>query len=212
MLVQISPSSYHRGPGGGGGCDSINTWLKNPHDLCWQLSEPPHLPPSPLVTCAETVDGQKEKRQMSHRAVRCPSTCFWWCCLEVRGFSVDSAFWTGGRLRCSPVNNQYQKMPAVIQLTPEASTSLCVSVCARLPFQDKWIGWMAHGFCASAALAGRQIMRQQLHCWHQVTLLNKRYRQSADPTSSSLHPQQHWFNIHLLYLYRQEGLSESCTS
>lgn len=109
----------------------------------------------------------------------------------VNAFLEDSAFWMGGLQSESPANNQYQKTSAVTQPTPEDSTSLRVCVCvdihaqarASLPPRCIWIGWMAHRPCISVSLvlAGWQIMRQRLHCWHQMTLFNKRYRQSADP-------------------------------
>lgn len=46
-----------------------------------------------------------------------------------------------------------------------------------------WIGWMVRGLCigVSLVLAGRQIMRQQLHCWHQISIKDKGSQQIPLP-------------------------------
>lgn len=100
---------------------------------------------------------------------------------------------TRGLQSASPFNSEYQKTSAVTEPTPEDST--CFSVLCVLAFKHKLVPvchfivselndiyWLCISW--SFILAGRQIMRQQLHCCHQITQFNKRYMQSADPVSS----------------------------
>lgn len=171
--------------------------VRKPHDLCWQLSAIQSLLPL-LITrpmCWKTRRS-KEKQQMSH-SFWYPEPSTGWSPVLVMLFRgecvlVRSAFWTGGLQNEPPVNSRYQKTSAVTRPTPEDSTSLfvCVDIHAQarasLPLRYIWIEWMAYWLWA-CVLASRQIMRQRLHCWHQMTLFNKRYRQSADPTSSALY-------------------------
>lgn len=104
---------------------------------------------------------------------------FWGKCVL-----MDSAF--------PPANSQYRKKTwAVTQPTPEDSTSLFVcadgaetQTHASLPLQYMWKGWIAY-WLWSSVLAVKQIMKQQVHCWRPMTRLNKRWRQSAHPTSSA---------------------------
>lgn len=187
-------SSCHKG--------FVRHWLpkqmvRKPHDLCWQLSAIQSLLPL-LITrpmCWKTRRS-KEKQQMSH-SFWYPEPSTGWSPVLVMLFRgecvlVRSAFWTGGLQNELPVNSRYQKTSAVTRPTPEDSTSLfvCVDIHAQarasLPLRYIWIEWMAYWLWA-CVLASRQIMRQRLHCWHQMTLFNKRYRQSADPTSSALY-------------------------
>lgn len=187
-------SSCHKG--------FVRHWLpkqmvRKPHDLCWQLSAIQSLLPL-LITrpmCWKTRRS-KEKQQMSH-SFWYPEPSTGWSPVLVMLFRgecvlVRSAFWTGGLQNEPPVNSRYQKTSAVTRPTPEDSTSLfvCVDIHAQarasLPLRYIWIEWMAYWLWA-CVLASRQIMRQRLHCWHQMTLFNKRYRQSADPTSSALY-------------------------
>lgn len=184
--------------------ESVRLWLskqmvRKPHDLCWQLSAIQSVFILPLLITHPmcwTTRRSKEKQQMSH-SFWYPEPSTGWSPVLVMLFwgewiLVDSAFWIGGLQNKSPVNSikRHQLSPSPLQMILPVCLCVCIDIhaqaCASLPLQYIWIAWMAYWLCISGSfvLAGRQIMRPRLHCWHQMTLFNKRYRQSADPTSS----------------------------
>ena len=175
---------------------------RKPHDWCWQLSATQSLlfsPSSSPIPMHWKTRQSKEKQQMSH-SFWYPEPSTGWSPVLGMLFGgecvlVESALWMG---RVQNASRGKQLVSKDISRHPVHSRWFYQSVCvcvdihmqarASLPLQYIWIGWMAYWLCISlsSVQAGRQIMRQQPHCWHQMTLFNKRYRQSADLASFSL--------------------------
>lgn len=161
--------------------------VRKPHDLCWQLSAPQSLlifpSSSPNRMCWKTRRS-KAKQQMStvfniqkRPLARSPVLVVSrWMCFSGLGILY----------RSTTALHSKQSVSKDISCHPVHSRGFCQPVCVFVCVCQSATPVYLNRMNGTLVPAGRQIMRQQLHCWHQMPLFNKRYRQSADPTSSTL--------------------------
>lgn len=139
------------------------------------FSSPP--PSSPLHVLKDQTGQKKSNRcPMCFNIQNCPLAghLFWRCCFEVNAFQwTQHSGWAGlqnqspGKqsvskdISCHPAHSRgfYQSVCAFVLTFTRRHVPVCHSCISE---QDEWhIGLV---------LADGHIMRQRLHCWHQMTL------------------------------------------